>query len=317
MTVGIAFTNGLEAIAVTDSRVSGSGRQSDSVNKMGDFSGGKYSGVIFGTGSANLIEGVIRNLKSHSANPNLDAFVAAVHKNYKEKVDCFDNSYLDSMKIETEKKAKVIEGKEEKKQFSEQKLRELIRDYENKKHDLENMTHFALVGYDDVKEKIRAFRLDPFLNIEINNNHVEIGSGGDGANMYLSTKLQGVDSNQLTPADLAFFALNAYSTATVNQGVGGTPKIARISKEGCRIIPIEKTIALANLSGAYLSEFPGSAFNKEITRETFKLILDNKADYGKIAAELGLSENALKTNYIPYSSWQERANRKLFNCHKD
>ena len=60
-------------------------------------------------------------------------------------------------------------------------------------------------------------------------NHLEIGSGSDGANLYLATRLQGIDTTHLSPEQLAFFVLNAYATSTVNQGVGGSPKLARVS----------------------------------------------------------------------------------------
>lgn len=312
MTVGIAFTNGLEAIAVTDSRASGAGRQTDSVNKMGDFHNGKYAGVVFGTGSANLIEGVIKKLSGFSAK-NLDEFVEAVHRGYKGRIDKYDNSYLASMFAEIEKKAHLIGNQAERKQFTKRKVAELMQNYDRSKRS-ENPTYFVLIGYDQKKGKVRLFNLDMFTSSEVCVNHMEIGSGADGANLYLGTKLPGVDSTKLTLADLTFFALNAYAAATINQGVGGTPKIARISQHGCEIVPEEKTVTLANLSGAYLSEFPGLALNHGSTRAIFKEILDSaNPRYDLIAQEVGLSEDALKTIYIPSSSWQERANRKLFN----
>lgn len=314
MTVGIAFTNGLEAIAITDSRSSGLGRQSDSVDKMGNFSSDKYSGIIFGTGSGNLIEGVIRNLNSFSAD-SLDKFVEAVHNSYKGRVDVHDASYLKSMAVEIEKKAQLIGNKEEKKQFIRHRTSELMQEYDGSKKN--NMTYFILAGYDKDKEKIRLFSIDQFRCVEVCTNHMEAGSGIDGANLYLGTKLQGVDTTQLTLADLTFFALNAFSTSTVNQGVGGTPKIAMISKDGCEIIPAEKTVVLANLSGAYLSEFPASVLDHESARKRFHEVLTAASPgYGMMAQELGLNEDTLKTTYIPYSSWQERANRMLFNNQK-
>jgi hypothetical protein len=313
MTVGIAFTNGLEAIAITDSRASGSSRQTDSVNKMGDFSEEKYAGVVFGTGSASLVEGVIGNLNGFSAE-NLDKFVKSVHKNYKGRIDHLDDLYLAAMLVEIEKKAHLIENEDEKKQFTRQELSKVMSEYDKSKNRFENITNFLLVGYDKEKCKVRLFTLDPFISQELNSNHIEMGSGTDGANLYLGTKLQGIDSTKLELADLTFFALNAYATSTVNKGVGGTPKIARISKDGCEILPVEKAIALANLSGAYLSEFPASVLSHESTRMRFKEILDcAKPKYAKIAKEIGLNENTLRTMYITYSSWQERANRTLFN----
>ena len=311
MSVGIAFTNGLEAIAITDSRASGSGRQTDSVDKMGEFHGDKYVGVVFGTGIGNLIEGVIRNLSGFSAE-NLDGFVELVHKDYKDRLDNYDNSYLASMIVEIEKKARLIENEKERKQFTKQKVSEVMQKYDKSKS--EWATYFVLIGYDNEKGRVRLFTFDQFINYEERTNHREIGSGADGANLYLSTKLQGVDSSKLGLADLAFFALNAYATSTVNQGVGGTPKIARISREGCEIIPAEKTVVLVNLSGAYLSEFNASVLDHELIRSRFEEILDcDHPEYKIMAQEVGLSEDTLRTTYIPLSSWQERANRRLFN----
>ncbi len=310
MTVGIAFTNGLEAIAITDSRSSGYNyRQSDSVNKMGDFHNDNYCGVVFGAGNGNLIAGVITNLDGFAAD-NLDDYVELVHRNYKARCDKDDISALAASKIEIEKKAKLIESEEERNQFIRGQVNEAIQNYNNEKRNTE--TTFILIGYDNKKGKIRLFYLDPLTSREASLNHLEIGSGYDGANLYLGTKLQGVDSSKLDLADLAFFVLNAYATSTVNQGVGGTPKIARISKDGCEIVPPEKSVVLANLSGAYLSESP--ALTHESTRRRFKEILDgDDPNYKQIAQEVGLGEDTLKTTYIPYSSWQERANRRLFN----
>ncbi len=313
MTVGIAFTNGLEAIVITDSRASGCNREGDSVNKIGIFCSEKYAGVVFGAGSRNLVEGVIRNLEDVSAD-NLDKFVEKVYDSYKDRLDGYEVINLASLRSEIKKKGQLIEKEEEREQFIKQKIYDLMQEYDKYKQAKENRTDFVLLGYDKVKEKIRLFILEPLARGELGTDHTEIGSGAEGANIYLSTKLQGVDSTKLRLADLAFFALNAFSMSTIYQGVGGTPKIAKISKNGCEIIPDEKTIVLANLSCAYLSEFSTSVLNHESTRTRFEEILNcNNMNYDAIAKEVGLNEDTLRTTYIPYSSWQERANRGLFS----
>ena len=312
MTVGIAFTNGLEAIVVTDSRTSGWGRQSDSVNKMGNFSANNYSGVVFGSGSANQIERVLQNLGVFHVD-KFDDYVSKVHQFHKSVLDMNDQNYLDSLRIEIEKKAVLIQNPDERTGFIRQSISDAMKDYDNGKRNKDNVAYLVAVAFDNERSKIRMYAMDPFTAWEVNSYHMEIGSGSDGANIYLATKLQGVDSTQLSVADLLFFTLNAYSTATVNQGVGGTPKIARISKEGCTIINPERTIALANMSGAYLSEFPVSVHDRASMRLKFGLVLSSdKPPYDKIAKEIGLSDDTLVSTYIPYSSWQERSNRKLF-----
>jgi hypothetical protein len=314
MTVGIGFTNGIEAVVITDSRVSsrvsGSGRQSDSVDKMGTFSTEKYSGVIYGTGSANVLLGTIKLLKDFSKSNNLDSFTEEVFKEYKIRIDEYDTQVLESSVNEIRKKSKLIEKEEERNQFERKGIHEIIEDYDKNKS-LMN-TPMTIVSYDNEKKKIRVFEVNQVFKAEVFSAHGEIGAGRDGANLYLSAKLQGKNIDKLSLSEMIFFTLNAYSFSTVNQGVGGTPKIAIISEKGYNILEPEKTIALTNLSGAYLSEVSPSEIDNSSTKKIIEYILNNdKPNYISFAQKIGINEDTFKNIYIPYSSWQERANRKV------
>lgn len=313
MTVGITLSNGLEAIVITDSRASGlMGRQSDSVNKMGEFSKDNYAGVIFGSGSGNLIEEILRNLDSIPGE-QLEEFVAEVHKRHKSSIDRFSNSYLQAQREEIYRKASMIQDEAEQKQFIQQQTGMVLQQYDQMKQDPSHRTEFVLTAFDKKAKKVRIFYIDANQTGEYSSDHIEIGSGSDGANLYFATKLQGIDARKLNAADMAFFVTNAYSLSTVNLGVGGTPKIAKISEDGSEVLDPEKTRVLGNLSGGYLSEF-NQDLTAQKTREHFKAILDSnqRPDYEPVTKLLDLNTNTLTTTYIPLSSWQDRANSQHF-----
>ncbi len=109
MTVGISFCQGsrLEAIVITDSQVSHSGRESNSANKVGMFSSKRYNGVVFGSGNVNLIDAVIKRseeLKTH----HLKDFMVSLYNENKDREDMSDISYLSSHRSEIEKKAEML-----------------------------------------------------------------------------------------------------------------------------------------------------------------------------------------------------------------
>lgn len=315
MTVGIALTNGLEALVITDSRVSGSGRQSDSVNKMGEFSHNNYSGVIFGTGDGSFIKGIIDNLKGIKGE-NLDEYVKSIQRKFKGTIDDIDNEVIGCQRDEIRKKSGIIDDDRRRKKFVQQETAELLQRYDRNKQDPQNSTFFVIAAYDKNQNKIRLFSLNWATHQEVNMNHVEIGSGNDAANLYLGTKLQGIDTKKLSADELRFFLTNAYCMSTVNEGVGGTPKIAKVSKDDLDVMPLDKTRGLVNLSGAYLSELNPNLSPSE-TIGYFKEIINNpRPKYGKISKLLGINKQTLIGTYIPYSSWQERANNKIFNGKK-
>ena len=312
MTVGISLTNWADAVVLTDSRVSSNlGRQSDSVNKMGEFSQeGKYHGVVYGTGEANLIFAVVNNIGGFSGE-TLDNFVDAVQQAHKARVDKGDTSWLSAQKAEIEKRAPLIDKPEDRESYVRNEIGELVRRYEKVKSEMP--THFVVVAYDMEAKRVREFVITPYMSEEKFMDHTEVGSGRDGANLYFATKLQGIDATRLKEEDLAFFAVNAYSFANINAGVGGTPKIARISEQGCRIVPVNRRLVLTNLSGAYLAGYKEGELTGEKVREYIKEVFgEGKPDFAAMAAMLDTDERTLTTMYNPYSSWQEKANLAMF-----
>ena len=306
MTVGITITNGLEAIVVTDSRGSSMGRESDFFNKMNNLSRDNYSLVTFGTGSADFILDILDNLQNITGS-NINDYTNNLQAYFGRKSDAFDLASLNHHKNEIGKKATLIENPDERAQFIRQRLGESMQEYDKSK---QSQTNFVLAGFDKELNKIKFFSIYASMFVEKPISHIEIGSGMDGANSYLVSKMQGLDASKMKVEDLLFYALNAYSTSTMNQGVGGRPSIARISKEGCEILPIERTIALTNLSGAYLSDNSKHKLSKTYVKKVINQVLTSKTpDYESVAKRIGLNEGTIRTMCIPYSSWQEQANK--------
>jgi hypothetical protein len=313
MTVGITLTNGEEAIAITDKRVSAMYRKSDSINKMGIFNANNnnYSGVLFGTGLANPIEGIIKGIYNCKSK-NLEKFSQDIYLKYRTMLNKADHHWLNTQYEELEKKAMLFTDAQEQAEEIYKGKQEVIANYNEYK--AENFSDFMVVGYDKLSanRKIRIFRVTENGSNEQYADHHEIGGGYDGANIYLWNKLQGLDLSKLSFSDLAFFSINAYSSSTVNSGVGGSPKIAKISKKGCEILSPEKTNFLVNLSGAYLAQI-NSKMNRDPIREFFDEILQKtNPNYEKIAKNYELNADVMKQIYIPYSSWQEKSNQNFY-----
>ena len=154
MTVGIVLTNGLESIVITDSRESGLGRQSDSVNKMGEFSADQYRGAIYGAGSGNILESIIKNLSTFSGD-SLDDFLAAIHQEFQRKGNDIDRLILQNGQAEIDKKASIITNNDERAAFISQSRSRLLNDYDKMRE--ESRTTFAVVAYDKKRDKARIF----------------------------------------------------------------------------------------------------------------------------------------------------------------
>ena len=313
MTVGIYLANGLEAVVITDSRVSSGIRQSDSVDKLGRFSNTNYHGAIFGTGIANTIERLFKKLDDTSG-VHLEEFAQGLKQPLQDWAYQSEQEWLDAQKKDIEKAAFLIQEPRKKVRFIEKLTKQIQEKYlMSKQHDREHdryIADFALVAFDKEADRIKAFRINEQGVTPWESAHIEIGSGNDGANLYFSKELQGLDSKRLTLPQLAFFAMNAYSNSTVNRGVGGTPKVARISAKGCNVLPTRDARLLANLSGIYLSGLRHSKLPKEKLQFFIKGILDKQEPYGLISRALRIDESMLTRVYIPYSSWQETANSR-------
>lgn len=308
MTVGITLDNGIEALVVTDSRVSGAGRQSDSSNKLGVFSKDNYHGTVFGAGSANLALSVIDRPQDFEG-AEIDGYVDDIQKQLNSLVDVYDKQVVERGRIDTEKKAVLYTDEADRKRYINDENTKVLQALE--RNQTERQTQLVLVAYDTVKKSIRKFSVNLDTHLELFIPHHEIGSGADGAHWYFSTKLQGADPKKLKSEDLAFFGVNGYSQATVNFGVGGIPKIAFVTKDGVRVLSPEQACALANLSGAYLAEF--DSLTTHSVRRHFKDVLsEERPRYAAIARTLGMNRDAFTGTVIPYSSWQEQVNTKRY-----
>jgi hypothetical protein len=338
MTVGIAFSHDkrLEAIVVTDSRASGMSRQSDSANKVGEFSSDGYHGVIFGTGNGTVIEGAIKNLDSLKAT-DLSVYMDDINALCLGIQNRTDVPYLAALKKEIEKKAsiynldvesmqqtalslpqeqresyvqhKIRTSLERREQFVEQELSKALSQYDQSK--AQTGAQFIAVSFDKTQNKIRTFYLSSVI-MELFIDHIEIGSGQDGSNIYFAANLQGIGHKaELDTASLVFHAVNAYSNSTINQGVGGTPRILRVTRDGVESLPREQVVTLINLSGAYLAGFNEEKLTHRGTEQLVRDVLAKKST--DIAAALDLNENALRSRMIPYSSWKECINSKFYS----
>ncbi len=329
---------------ITDTRVSGRQRHSDSVNKAGHFHNDNFHGVVYGTGSANIIEGINKNMHP-KAEHTFEEFVKTVYLEMKSVLDSSDRAYLESARAEIYKKAEVflpefvlgvIKGRA--KSYSETEQTNFIKDemkiakekydkcieqqYQQVKdaYDMASRNRNTLItvtGFDKKINKIRQFQFNEQGYWEINSDHIEIGSGSDGANLYFSTTFSGINSETpLSTIDLILHSVNAFNYSTVNHGVGGTPKIIRISEKEDKPYSPDKVRALVNLSGAYISKFNEKKLNYLKNRQLAQKILSGDAKvYSELSAILDLNETAIKEVLIPFSSWQERTNHKLYGNH--
>ncbi|HLC53376.1 MAG TPA: hypothetical protein VJK03_02425 [Candidatus Nanoarchaeia archaeon] len=315
MTVGISFTNDKEAIAITDSRVSSGIRQSDAVDKMTTFTRPGYHGVLFGTGLATLLEGVRKHIPG-CLEDTFDKFVVSLQTPYQAIVNTFERTRLAGEKEKVLAKASLIDNPEHKERFINDQLGELMRKFDKDRE--ESYTCFITTAYDRSQGRTRHWYFSDVDRAQMEVPHIEIGSGRDAANLYFTTKLQGIEPRTLTRDQLAFFAMNAYSMSTVNQGVGGVPKIALIDKDECRIIDARNAIAMANLSGAYLAETLRDGVDRPtVERYMGRLLSPNYTPDDLLANILNVNEETLTTTYIPYSSWQVKKNRKHYGEQKE
>jgi hypothetical protein len=362
MTVGIIHTNGKQAIVIADSRASTSGRQtniirqSDSINKLKEYTNSNFRSITIGTGNADYVVGTFSDIDNLLSNSNMsnsnnnyvnsndsqanndnanngvnvgvnksdsnkeysiDEFVGHLYKTQRDRILKIDNTILSAHRSELNLKANLILDEKEREDFMRSRIGMLMDEYDKSKN--ENSTNFMISSYDQKNDKIRLFGMGIYGYSEFFQNHAEIGSGSDGANSYLTATLQGVDSTTLVLEDLLFFGLNAHSMSTMNQGVGGTPKIAIITKDNTRLLDYERTLLLANLSGAYISERYEKDFSSDLFVDMITTILspNYNAVVETLPKDLKDDFKLLKDVYIPFSSWQESSSRNAFKKQTD
>jgi hypothetical protein len=311
MTVGIAFTNGIEAINITDAQVSTYGRKSDSFDKSETFNGRNCHGVVFGTGNGDAVLGVNQKLADFE-DLSLEELVRAIHEFYGNEMYQGAKTSLITEKKRIELKASILTDSDKRRDFLSKELENLQRRFDQLINENPFYTsELCVVGFDNYSDKIRNFHIQLQGIVPIRSSHIEVGSGKDGASSYLLSKLPGLDPRKLSLSQLAYYAINAYSHSNINQGVGGTPKITIINKDAANILGPVETLTLTNLSGAYLAEFNPEKLTPKRVKAYFQGILQDKVVPARqIAKDLRINEDALRTLYIPYSSWQERVNRK-------
>lgn len=307
MTVGISFTNGVEAVVIADARASGQGRESDSVEKLSVFSSDNYHGALFGSGDGNRITSILKNLNAYSGD-TLESYVGDILSKYTKECDFFDNEIINESKKQILKRSSVFVNDESKSRFVEEEIRNFLNNFsEHKKSD---KTNFILVGYDKKNGFIDQYYLQQDYVSKVSHYHLEIGSGRDGASLYLASKLPGVVVSDLQLNQLMFYAINAYSKATVNQGVGGTPKICMIDKNKSEVLSYNKCITLGNISGVYLAELNDKFTNKKILN-LFDEIIYSEEISKNLFDDYDLNSDLMSSIYIPPSSWQEKANKEF------
>lgn len=311
MTVGIALTNGREAIVIADSRSTSAGnsRQSDSAEKLLQYQGDSYCGFLLEAGFANHTEATYAELKGKGYD-SLDHLVEAVRAVYGDVLDRHDKNYILSQKKEIKKKAMVLDSEEAQAKYIAQETERLLQMFgQRKQNDQGYNSCFAAAGYDKHAERVRLFWINENVSTEIHMPYILLGSGADAAHLYFTGKLQGLKGGVLTVEDIGFHALNAHAFATLNTGVGGTPLIGIIDREKKRVVNVSRAIAAVNISGAYLAEGHEKLTQTRAKEYIASSLYERRPRYKAIARELGINAETLTSLIIPYSSWQEKANR--------
>jgi hypothetical protein len=340
MTVGISLTkkSRLEAVVITDSRGSRYGRESDSRQKVSVFSFDKYHGVLFGSGSGNFIDAARKDLLNISEE-RLDDCVKEIHARHRRRVveqfsadimlrrqrvlgeaAAFSPSALIACaKAEADSlpeglREKMLTG------FTDRALgrfegyitgqieQELAA---HRKFKSENYSELVLVAYDSSRGRVRQFYIDSRLD-EIFMDRIEIGSGTDGADMYLSDVLRGVDTDKLKNHDLVFYAAKAFNSAEINTSVGGLPTIALVGANAVDILNTAQTCAIINLCGAQQADVYRALTEQGVKTCLLRIINSTTTDdsvYSLVSKILGLRKDVLTSCHIPYGSWREMVNK--------
>lgn len=283
MTIGLYFANKKEAVVLIDKRVSIGTMGSDSGEAYALFTQKRFHGVMIGAGEYDPLVGILQYAASLKEQDSLDSFVEKIAKGCK------------SMK---------------KKQPPNPDAAFFLVAYD-KDAGIQRMYSLETEGEKSKKPKREIHKKELFDYCN------SFGSGGESAQPYYMGKLNGLALSTLNLSDLVFFAINSYSWATVNEGVGGVPAIAHLSKQGVHLLSREQSIALANLSGAFLSENNPALREKDMVQYIEQILSEKEPAYGQIAEILGVERNTLNSLFIPYSSWQGRANHRIFDREKN
>lgn len=278
MTIGLYFANKKEAAVLIDKRVSLDDKGSDSGEAYALFTQKRFHGVMIGAGDYDPLVGILQYTSFLKEQGSLDDFVEQIEKeckNIRKKQP--PNPDAAFFLVAYDKDAGI------------QRMYSLETEGEKSKNP---------------KREIHKKELFDYCN--------SFGSGGESAQPYYMGKLNGLALSTLNLSDLVFFAINSYSWATVNEGVGGVPAIMHVSEEKVHLLSREQSIALANLSGAFLSENNPALREKDMLYYIENILSEKESAYDRIAEILRVERNMLTSLFIPYSSWQGRANHRIF-----
>ncbi len=263
MTVNISLSNGLDAILLCDEMgtwqyMSGGGRQSASLTKIGEIGGGAstYHGALVGAGDGNLVTGILLMLANGELKgESLPDFVESVKDYFVKKIDSHDRTQLADLMNSSQKKAELIDDPAAKRQFLDAERARIWQQFDAfKEQQRQNPAVQLLVAaYDASVNRIRTILVnDIFLN-ELYVPHLEIGSGQDAAHLYFVENLQGVDTSKLRTPELLFHVGSAYMKSTLNLGVGGTPRVVIINSEKMAKLNSGLVAILTNVCGYHLA----------------------------------------------------------------
>lgn len=338
MTVGLILNNRDYGVAIADSRVTiGNERSADLANKLLLVNAKGYSGAMIGAGSARSLYYVFERVR---------AMKQAILKKLLEKIRDESLEYplsIQSQIADAEKEiiGRLRVGREEEPQGLEEILGQKARSEEQEKlhrqirKNLSRITNVAanpklkmpmncagmqggiedfvtheiiFAAYDKSAGCIRKYVIHSICYGEDSSFQTITGSGADSAELELMKLMPGVKLKSLRHPVIAFFSLCAYVRATQNLGVGGTPKIALLSRERTRVLKKSESIALANITSAYQAEL----INRAFAEQSVEGIITGKADYEEIAGGLGMNAQSICGPLTPLDNWLAYANGKRY-----
>ncbi len=337
MSVGIVLNNDDNGVIIVDSRVSTNYRESDSVNKIETFKKRYSHGVVFGSGSGNLVLSLNKKLKELDEK-NIEDLINRVHHELVKRIDKKDKTYLENIVNEYEKinsslyvsKRKIfrklkginlLEKSDREKinyltekmmkkydEILDKDISEIKSNYFDRKRN--NKTEFITVMFDSNLEKIRKYHLDYVTKEEVFFDYEIIGSGKDYAHSYLSENLVGNNVGNFSLEDLIHFGINSYSKSTLNRGVGGIPKVYILNSEKVKKLNRDQSIELSYISGMNLSNLIDLSRKK--INEHYNQVLNNNFDIEKFISDYKV-EDMVNNFYIPYSSFLEFSSNENYS----
>jgi len=307
MTVHIILSNSTDSVVISDSRMSGKGTKSDIRQKLQPIKTAHYHGFVYGTGKSDKITlgyekakefpgEEIKGLSDSLSHFFRETLEYSLRQSYASRLSEFGTAseVFDRLQKRKKTKAHLIKT-------IQQDERELI---------LENEAKLQVLAYEKRSDSVQLYEV---TRKDVEKRPTEFSGIGGGfriARLYLESKMQGLDIKSLSTASLLFYLSSAYAFCNIDEGVGGTPNIGVVNKRENKILPLEITLPIVNIAGAYLAELDETFFSKARTISHIEEILSGKADLHRIARRLGLTKEGLVSTHIPFSSFQERANRE-------